>query len=81
MSRRLQVPEGYLSDREVAERLGKSWQYVQERCKSGAWPHVRFGRLYGFSEEQYQECLRIFGKQHDPAETSEESWGVKSRAS
>jgi len=39
----------FLTDREVADEFGISWEQVQQRCRAGQWAHHRVGRKYRFT--------------------------------
>ncbi len=69
--------DSVITDRELAARLRISWQQVQERCKSGQWPHLRIGRAYRFKAEHVAEIsdLCLVRVKADPAPT----WGRKRR--
>jgi hypothetical protein len=40
------------TDHDLAERYGRSREWVQEQCRAKAWPHLRAGKAYRFTDEQ-----------------------------
>ena len=68
-----------LTDRDVAEHFGISWQQVQARCKAGQWPHLRIGRTYRFTPAHLETIERL--SEVLPAEPQQqaETWGRKTR--
>lgn len=43
-----------LTAAEVAANLKVEVETVYRMCRSGKWPHLKVGRLYRFTPEQYQ---------------------------
>jgi len=72
-------PTNYLTDRDVAEHFGISWQQVQERCKSKQWPHIRLGRFYRFTEKHVEQIERLHEVGVAAPEAQEQTWGRKTR--
>ena len=40
----------HLTDRDLADRYGKSLWFVQSQCRTKAWPHLRVGKAIRFTE-------------------------------
>lgn len=40
----------FTTDRDLAAHLGKSLGFVQAQCRSKAWPHLRVGKSYRFTD-------------------------------
>lgn len=67
----------FLSDREVADEFGISWEQVQQRCRTGQWPHLRIGRRYLFKPEHVEQIAALC--EVKPQATPAETWGRKTR--
>lgn len=46
-----------MTSAEVAARLNVSTETVHRMCRSRKWPHVKVGRLYRFTEANYQAII------------------------
>ncbi|WP_181034076.1 helix-turn-helix domain-containing protein [Arthrobacter sp. GMC3] len=42
---------------ELAAKLNVSLDTVYRMCKSGKWPAAKLGRIYRFTEENYQAII------------------------
>ena len=40
----------HLTDRDLADRYGKSLWFVQSQCRAKTWPHLRVGKAIRFTE-------------------------------
>jgi len=69
----------WLTDHELAAEFGISWQQVQQRCRTGQWPHLKVGRKYRFTPEDVAQIIETFVVK--PVTTPAETWGRKTRRS
>lgn len=58
--------EAKLTTADIAERLNVEPDTVRRMCRSGKWEAVKVGRLYRFTEEQYQAIITPPSKTHKP---------------
>lgn len=49
--------EATLTTDDIAARLNVTPDTVRRMCKAGKWEAVKVGRLYRFTEEQYQAII------------------------
>lgn len=49
----------YLTKAEVAERFGKSVDFVSRKVTSRQWPHIRIGRTIYFLPEHVEQIEKI----------------------
>lgn len=49
--------EARLTTEDMANRLNVSPDTVRKMCRTNKWPAVKIGRLYRFTEEQYQAII------------------------
>lgn len=45
-----QMTDHLLTDRDLADRYGKSLYFVQQRSREQAWPHLRVGKSIRFTQ-------------------------------
>lgn len=69
----------YLTDRDVAAHFGVSWQQVQQRCKTGQWPHLRVGRKYRFTPAHLEQIEAMSEVRPAVSPGQANTWGRKSR--
>ena len=78
------VTDRYLTDEDMAERIGKSKWFVQERCRgeNPAWPHQRVGKSIRFTPEQVAAIDRHLevGNAAPVEPTAAEQWGRRGRS-
>jgi hypothetical protein len=77
------MTDHYITDEDMAERIGKSKWFVQERCrgKNPAWPHQRVGKSIRFTPEQVAtiDGLLAVGSKAALAPTAAELLGRRGR--
>lgn len=49
---------GLLTAADLADRMGVPENTVMKWARAFAWPHVRLGRRWRWTEEQYEEIVR-----------------------
>ena len=49
--------EKLMTSAELAAKLDVSTETVHRMCRTRKWPHVKVGRLYRFTEEQYETII------------------------
>lgn len=71
------APDTHTAD-DLADRYGKSREYVQQQCRAGKWPHLKVGRSYRFTD---QHVAQIDAMHEVKARESvaAASWGRKER--
>jgi len=82
------VSATHLTDRDLADRYGKSLWFVQSQCRTKAWPHLRVGKAIRFTEAHVEaiDALLEVPVSTEPAPTTpqpsdENPWGRKGRKS
>lgn len=50
-------PEVLMTSAQMADRFQVSTETVHRMCRIGKWPHVKVGRLYRFTEANYQAII------------------------
>lgn len=68
------------SDEMVAERYGKSKDYVQRAAREGRWPHLKVGRSVRFTDAHLAQIDAMHEVKAATAATAA-SWGRKTRRS
>lgn len=67
----------YTAD-DVAKAFGVSREYVQQRCREKAWPHLRVGRRYRFTEDDFGDIAKRL-RVPASATSAAASWGRRGR--
>ncbi|MBP3044849.1 helix-turn-helix domain-containing protein [Arthrobacter jiangjiafuii] len=49
--------EKLITSAELAARFQVSTETVHRMCRTNKWPHVKVGRLYRFTQEQYETIV------------------------
>lgn len=74
------TPEAYLTSAEVAAKFpGMGARYVERQARSGAWPHLKFGRRVYFTPEQVDAIVELHSAQPSPAAAVAASHGQRTR--
>jgi hypothetical protein len=76
------MTDRYLTDEDMAERIGKSKWFVQERCRgeNPAWPHQRVGKSIRFTPEQVATIDSLLSVASKPAPApAADDWGRRGR--
>lgn len=69
-----------LTDADIAERIGCSVDAVRRRSRAGEFPHVRIGRLYRYTEADFEAIVSAHRQEPKVAEvTNADVWGVRTR--
>ena len=68
-------PEPLITITQMATRLTVSPEMVRAMCRTQKWPHVKVGRLYRFTEEQYQQIITPSPASPPPARTQRQRIG------
>jgi len=53
-----QVPDRYLTAKQVAEKLGVSTSWILRKAKSGIAPHIRIGGVIRFSQRDVEAWVQ-----------------------
>lgn len=77
-----------LTDRDIADRYGKSLWYVQTQCRAKTWPHLRVGKSLRFTpahvdfiDALLEVPVATEPAPATPAPSGENPWGRKGRKS
>ena len=72
----------WLTDGDLATLIGKGRAFVQDRCRSQEWPHIRVGKSYRFTPEHVAQitALLTVQPQQTPAGEVADSWGRRGRS-
>lgn len=73
------MSDQWLTDAQLARRIGKSQSFVQRRVRDRQWPHLRVGKSIRFTEEHVSQIRALLEVAPlKPAEASA-SWGRRTR--
>jgi hypothetical protein len=72
----------YLTDADLAEKFGRSREWVQAQCRGG-WPHMKVGKSYRFTDEQVAQIEAMLTPAAPAAAPAPEAnpFGYRGRAS
>lgn len=75
------MSDAYLTDADMATRVGKSREWVHDQCRAG-WPHLRVGKSYRFTTEQVKRIEELLTPKPAATPTPEANpFGYRGRAS
>lgn len=66
-----------VTDATMATLLGCSLDEVRRRCRTGEFPHVRIGRKYRFTPDDYAAI--VAGHRREANVTDANPWGIRRR--
>ena len=73
------MTEGFLTDRDLGEIVGKSAEYVRSQCATRKWPHLRVGKSYRFTTAHVEHIATLLEVAPTEASAAAQSWGRRKR--
>jgi hypothetical protein len=53
--------------KDVGKAVGRSERWVKEQAHAGRFPHIKVGKSYGFTDENWADILALLTRQADAA--------------